>query len=201
MKKILEIKDKKIINNLLDELDFGTLALCKDNIPYSVPLNFVHIDDAIYFHGSKKGKKVDFFTCNPRASFCVAKEYSFIPSYFSTDDKKACPATAFFKSVICDGKMKIVENFDEKSKALQKLMEKMQIEGKYTPLNQKEIYEKMIKTTLVYKLDIENITCKFKFGQNFSDERFERVVEHLNQRGENLDKSTIKEMEALWKKH
>ncbi len=197
MKKTFEIKDKKIIQNLLDEMDFGTLSLCKDNVPYSVPLNFVYVDDAIYFHGAKKGKKVDIFTSNNKASFCVAKEYSFIPSYFSVEDEKACPATQFFKSIIADGEIKIVENFDEKTKALQKLMEKMQKEGKYIPLDKKEVYEKMIKSTLVYKLVINDISCKFKFGQNFSDERFTRVLEHLNHRDSKIDKSTIKEMKML----
>ncbi|PID48119.1 MAG: hypothetical protein CR967_01560 [Proteobacteria bacterium] len=95
MKQIFEIKDKKIIQNLLDEIGFGILSLCKDNIPYSLPLNFVFVDDTIYFHGAKKGQKVDVFTSNSKASFCVVKEYSFIPSYFSTDDGRACPATQF----------------------------------------------------------------------------------------------------------
>ncbi len=194
MKQIFEVKDKEIIQNLIDEVDFGVLAICKENIPYSVPLNFVFLDDNIYFHGAKKGKKVDIFTSNPKASFCVVKEYSFIPSYFSTDEGKACPATQFFKSVICSGEIKIVENFDEKTKALQCLMKKMQKEGGYVPLSQKEVYEKMINATLVYKLVISDISCKFKFGQNFSDERFTRVVEHLRARGNKMDKLTIEEM-------
>ncbi|MBS9782490.1 MAG: pyridoxamine 5'-phosphate oxidase family protein [Arcobacter sp.] len=197
MKQIFEVKDKGIIQNLLDEMDFGTLSLCRDNIPYSVPLNFVYVDDVIYFHGAKKGKKVDIFTSNDKACFCVAKEHSFIPSYFSVDDEKACPATQFFKSVLANGEIKIVSDFDEKAKALQKLMEKMQKEGKYIALDKKEVYEKMIKATLVYKLVISDISCKFKFGQNFSDERFSRVLEHLKQRDSKIDKSTIKEMERL----
>ncbi|PID48118.1 MAG: hypothetical protein CR967_01555 [Proteobacteria bacterium] len=70
----------------------------------------------------------------------------------------------------------------------------MQQEGKYTPLDKKEVYEKMIDAALVYKLVINDITCKFKFGQNFSNDRFERVLGHLKQRGKKLDKQSLEEM-------
>ncbi len=197
MKKTFELKDKKIIQNLLDEIDFGTLALCKDNIPYSVPLNFVYVEDNFYFHGAKKGKKVDFFTHNAKASFCVAKEYSFIPSYFSSEDNKACPATQFFKSIICDGEIKIIKDYDEKILAMQKLMEKLQSEGKYIALDKKEVYEKMINATLIYKLVPNDIKAKFKFGQNLSQKRFKMVLKHLKQRNTNLDKKTLNMMKNI----
>lgn len=57
MKPQFEIKDKNVINDILASVEYGTLALCEDNIPYSVPVNFVNIEDIIYFHGSKMGEK------------------------------------------------------------------------------------------------------------------------------------------------
>ncbi len=47
-----------------------------------------------------------------------------------------------FKSVIIDGEMQIVKNYDEKAEALEFLMKKLQSEGKYIPMND-NMYEKL----------------------------------------------------------
>lgn len=195
MKSQFKIKSKELINQILDNSEYGTLALCKDNIPYSVPINFCTLDGQIYFHGAKKGKKVSLIEENSNASFSVVENYSLIQSYFSTKDNLACPATQFFKSIIAQGKIEFVEEYEEKANALEALMQKLQPEGKYIPLNDKSVYEKKINSVLVYKLVIDNIEGKIKLGQNLSDERFNMVLEHLKQRATPLDLLTIKEME------
>ena len=123
MKKSVTITDKKIIQNILDDAEFGTLALCSNNRPYSLPINFVEMNGEFYFHGAKKGKKLDLIKENSFASFCVVESYSLLPSYYSTQDGSACPATQLFKSVIIDGKMLLVEHYDEKAKANKTLYE------------------------------------------------------------------------------
>lgn len=52
-----EIKNKEIIDDILNSSEYATLALSCDNKPYSVPVNFVHDGNVVYFHGAKKGKK------------------------------------------------------------------------------------------------------------------------------------------------
>jgi nitroimidazol reductase NimA-like FMN-containing flavoprotein (pyridoxamine 5'-phosphate oxidase superfamily) len=59
MKKAFEITNKEQILEVLNNSSFGTLCLCFDNKPYSIPLNFVEFENEIYFHGAKKGKKMD----------------------------------------------------------------------------------------------------------------------------------------------
>ncbi len=198
MKKAFDIKDKEQISEVLNNASFGTLSLSIDNKPYSTPLNFVEFEDEIYFHGAKKGKKIDIIKENAYASFCVVEDYSLLPSYFSSDKGDACPATHLFKSVIIDGKIKILEDYDEKATALEMLMQKLQKERKYISLNN-EMYKKAINATCVYKLIPANTTAKFKLGQNFNEERYQRVVSHLKQRGEKKDLETLKLLE-LYKK-
>ncbi len=118
MKRIFEITDKNMISEILHNAKYGTLALCIDNKPYSLPINFVEIDEVIYFHGSKKGKKIDIIKNNCNASFCVVESLSLLPSYFSTHKGDACPATHLFKSVIIDGEIKFIEKYEEKVNAL-----------------------------------------------------------------------------------
>jgi len=193
MKKVFEIKDKSIIEEMLDKAEYGTLAICSNDRPYSLPINFIFINDEIYFHGSKKGKKIDILRVNQHASFSVVEPYSMIQSYFSSSDNLACPVTQFFKSVIIDGEIKFVEEYDEKVKMLSMLMKKLQKEGGYRPLSE-DVYKKAIDATLIYKLVPENIKVKFKFGQNLTKEKFEMIVEHLKTRAKEEDLATIKLM-------
>jgi len=71
MKQVFEIKNKKIIQNVFDRAEYGTLALSADSVPYSVPVNFVAMDDVIYFHGVQKGRKMKLISKNIRVSFSV----------------------------------------------------------------------------------------------------------------------------------
>ena len=198
MKQIFEIKDAKMIEEFLSEQEYGVLALSMNNRPYSVPLNFVKVGDALYFHGAKKGKKVTMMQNNSYASFSVVKSHSMIQSYFSSKDALACPATQFFQSVIIDGKITFVEEYEEKVMAMSALMQKLQPEGKYKPLSE-DIYKKALNATLVYKLNIEECRAKYKFGQHLSKERFEMIIEHLQERNRESDRETIQEMKRLYK--
>lgn len=196
MKQIFTITDKKIIEELLAEVEYGSLALCKENRPYSVPLNFVKVGDVLYFHGAKRGRKIDILKENSYASLSVVKSYSMIQSYFSSKENLACPATQFFKSIIIDGKVEFVEEYDEKVMALEALMQKLQKEGRYKPLSE-EVYEKAINATTLYKLIPEETQAKFKFGQHLTQERFEMILKHLQERGSEVDMQTVKMMQGF----
>ncbi len=196
MKPQFEIKDKNIINDILANAQYGTLALCADSIPYSVPVNFVNIEDIIYIHGSKNGRKADMISQNPSCSFSVVEPYSMIQSYFSSNEGLACPATHFFRSVSIQGKIETVRDYDKKVLALESLMKKLQSEGCYKPMSD-EVYEKMINATQVYKIVPSDIKGKVKLGQHLPQERFDMILEHLAQRGSKIDKLTIEQMKAM----
>lgn len=193
MKQNVQIKNRKIIDEILQSAEYGTLALCKDNIPYSIPMNYTYFDNSLYFHGSKTGRKIDIMKENLFASFSVVEPYSVIQSYFSSNDNLACPATHFFRSVICDGQIEFVNDYDEKVSALESLMQKLQPEGKYTPLTD-EVYKKRVDATNLFKINIKNIEGKLKLGQNLPQKRYEMILDFLEKRGYDLDKKTILQM-------
>ena len=200
MKTIFKIEDASIVNQMLDEAEYGTLALCADNKPYSLPINFMYLDDVVYFHGAKRGRKIDILKVNTFASFSVVESYSLIQSYFSSSDGLACPATQFFKSVIIDGQIEFVEDYDEKVTALTTLMKKHQPEGEYRPLSE-DVYTKAVNATTLYKLVPKETSAKFKFGQNLTIERFDMIVEHLRARGSEKDLATVQQMLVLKKSY
>ncbi|PHR73462.1 MAG: hypothetical protein COA66_03475 [Arcobacter sp.] len=193
MKKAFTIENQQIVKRLISENEYGTLALCVDNKPYSVPINYVEYKGEIYFHGAKKGKKIEMIKENAFASFSMVEAYSLLPSYFSTEDGKASPATHLYKSVIIDGEIEFVEDFDEKVRGFTALMQKYQKEGQYLPLSD-EIHKKIIKATAMYKLVPTETSAKIKFGQNYNKKRYARVTEHLEKRGTKKDLETLELM-------
>lgn len=196
MKQVFEITDKETINSLLASASYGTLAICADDKPYSLPINFVQIGEDIYFHGAKSGRKMEILKANCAASFSVVESHALIQSYFSSSDELACPATHFFKSIMIDGEIAFVESHDEKVQALTALMQKLQPEGKYKPLSQ-ETYTKSINAATIYKLIPEVTRAKYKFGQHLSEERFEMILSHLEKRGSDMDAETAIMMKTL----
>ena len=188
-----EIKDKTLIYDVLDNVEYGTLAVCDDNVPYAVPVNFVRIEEAIYFHGALSNKKMKILSKNPKVSFSVVENYALIASYFSSIEGLACPATQFFKSVSIEGATQIVQSREEKAQVFEALMQKLQPEGKYQPFSS-EAYDSAIKTTAVVKIVPSSTRAKFKFGQHLTNERFDMILSHLEKRDTAIDRATIEMM-------
>lgn len=194
MKEIFELKNQEDIESLLHCIEYGTLALCVDNTPYSVPVNFVYYNHAIYFHGSLKGKKLSILAANNKVSFSVVQDLALLPSYFSTDDGNACPATQFFSSIILQGTAHVIDVLEEKAEVLQALMQKLQKEGGYEPLAVNARYEKMLKATSVVKIEIEHMSAKVKCAQHKSSEIQEKIIENLQKRGTQKDLRSLESM-------
>jgi uncharacterized protein len=194
-RKEFSISENKEIAEFLAEMSFGYLGtMGEDGWPHVIPLNFVYYGESIYFHGSKKGQKVRDLMNNPRVTFSAAKEYAVIPSYFS-DPKLACPATAFFKSVIVKGIASLVDDLEEKVNVFTAFMKKLQPEGGFMPFNLNEPdYVRNLNGVLLVKITVEEIAAKFKFGQNLSEERFSHIVDGLEKRQQKLDGETIELM-------
>jgi len=188
--------DAAEIEAFLRRMSFGYLGTQSETAyPSIVPLNFVWHAGAVYFHSSRLGQKVKELKRNNAVTFCVADEVALVPSYFISD-KFACPATAFFKSVMVYGRAEIVEEADEKVAALAAFMQKLQPEGGYSPfdINDDE-YRREIKSVLVVKIVPDSISAKFKFGQNRNEEEWTKTRNGLAERGKPKDAEAVAEME------
>ena len=89
----------------------------------------------------------------------------------------------------------MIEAKDMKAKVLEALIQKLQPKGGYRPLSD-AVYEKALKSTAVVEITPSSICAKYKFGQNLTQERFERIVTHLEERNEPKDNETIEMMKA-----
>ncbi len=90
---------KKECEEILVNGKTGTLAVFGDeNYPYAVPLNYIYLNDKIYFHCAKEGHKIDSIKKNSKVSFCVIGKDEVVPKVFGTD----------FRSVIAFGQARIM---------------------------------------------------------------------------------------------
>ncbi|MDD2451928.1 MAG: pyridoxamine 5'-phosphate oxidase family protein, partial [Sulfurovum sp.] len=113
----------------------------------------------------------------------------------------ACPATQFFASVIAEGHIIRLDAIEQKAFGLSALMEKMQPEGGYEPIDAANpIYTKMLEKTGVYAIESDCITFKVKAGQNLSKDRHGKLMEHMNERDTASDHETLALMQNLQNK-
>lgn len=197
-----EMMNAEDTESFLQEMSFGFLGtIGEEGWPEVTPLNFVYYEGSLYFHGSKIGQKMTNLKADTRVTFTVAKEYAIIPSYF-LDPKLACPATAYFKSVMARGFAEIVTDPEHKASALNAFMRKLQPEGGYEPIDPEDPdYAPQIKGTSVVRIQISEMSSKFKFGQNLKEPKRTPIIEGLQQRGAELDEETIALMKAYCPHH
>ncbi|HIW33265.1 MAG TPA: pyridoxamine 5'-phosphate oxidase family protein [Candidatus Paenibacillus intestinavium] len=179
----------------LEEMTFGFLGtIGEDGYPNITPLNYVYYNGDLYFHGSKIGEKMSTLVANSKVSFSVAKEYAIIPSYMN-NPKYACPATAFFKSVLFRGQAEVVHDLQVKCDVFTTFMEKLQPEGGYDAIVPSDQgYAKQVAAAAIVKIRVEEMTSKFKFGQNWSEKKMNKVADQLIDRDHKLDQDTVKLM-------
>lgn len=93
----------------------GVLALLGDDgYPYAVPLSYVYDGGKLYFHSAKGGHKLDAIRRCNKASFCVIDQDMVVPQEYTT----------YFRSVIAFGRVRILNNDEEKRSAVEILARK-----------------------------------------------------------------------------
>jgi hypothetical protein len=103
---------------LLERARVGRLGLCLGGEPYVVPIGFVYHGGRVYFHSSPKGRKIEAMRRNPRVCFEVDEARSFIPG------PTPCSFTVEYESVIAYGRVRFLEDSEEKLEALRLLLRK-----------------------------------------------------------------------------
>ncbi|OKP99736.1 pyridoxamine 5'-phosphate oxidase family protein [Paenibacillus sp. P46E] len=201
-RKEFQVEQEEELAVFLNGMSFGFLGTSDEKgLPRVTPLNFVYMEGNFYFHGSHAGGKMKSIRHNQRVCFTVADEYAIIPSYFS-DPELACPATAYFKSVTAYGQAELVEDAAEKAAVLTLFMQKLQPEGGYAPIDAEDPrYRPALKGVAVVRIVPEEVTAKFKFGQNLKEDARNAVTQGLQDRNGARDAETIAMMEKYCPYH
>ena len=194
--KKLEIQSKKKIIDFLNSQPVGRIASIDiDGYPQIIPMNFVYLQqhdslnksltdtmrlDAVYMHSHPLGEKLDNIKRNPKVGFEVDQHICFLPSYYfhPTD---ASQADTLYISVVIKGTAVIVEDNEEKAKALNGLMEKYQKEGKYEILDS---FMPSVHEVAVIKIVPKEMRGKYKIGQHWAPAYRLKMAKHIFKREE-----------------
>lgn len=143
----------------------------------------------LYFHAAPVGEKME--AIGRRAVLSYEEDVARVPSSF-LDPERACPATTLYRAVQAEGPLVACERPEEKAVMLGALMEKLQPEGGYVPIDAASpLYAKAIEAIRVVKMPIETLTGKAKLGQNRTPEERAKLVRGFLERGHAGDYAAI----------
>jgi len=109
------IEDQKEIEAIIRASKTCFLGLSdENNQPYVVPMNFGYADNVIYLHSGQEGKKWAIMKKNPKAcvTFMLGDDLAW------QDEHVACSWRVKSKTVIAEGEIELIDDFDEKTEIL-----------------------------------------------------------------------------------
>lgn len=134
---------------LLEAGSSGVLALLGDGgWPYAVPLSYAYAAGKLYFHCARAGHKLDAVRSEPRASFCVVAQDVVVPEKYTTH----------YRSVIAFGRVRILEDGDEKRRGIELLAERFAPDD--SAGHRRRVVDSEWDNFCVLEFDIEHITGK-----------------------------------------
>ena len=188
---ILEIKSYEKIKQFLNEEHVGRISSIDVNgFPQIIPMNFVFRNDAIYMHSHVKGEKLDNISKNNKVGFEADRELEFLPSYFE-DPHNAALADTLYISIVIKGIASFVSNREEKTLALNGLMEKYQPEGFYDPLKSDM---RVLDAVSVIKIIPQKLHGKYKIGQHMNSNDRMVLAKKILEKNSLTAKTTLKIM-------
>ena len=146
-RKEKEISDIDEIESIIRKSLVCRLGLADDGSPYIVPLCFGYKDNSLYFHSAKEGRKIEILKRNNDVCF------EFDDNLEVQTGKAACAWGMKYRSVIGYGTATLIEDPEEKRKALDVIMAQY-ADGAF------EYSEKAFGKVLVIKVEIESMTGK-----------------------------------------
>lgn len=148
-----EVTDINKILEILDKAKVVHLGLVDGDEAYVVPMNYGYTYEneklTLYLHGARRGRKLDLIRANPKVFFEM--DCDIVP--FEGD--VACKYGITYSSIMGRGTAEIVEDTEEKMKALSILM-KTQTNKDF------EFNEKLVSVVAVIRIDVTEFTAKHR---------------------------------------
>ena len=125
------------------------LGLVDGEEPYIVPLCFGYMNDVIYFHKGKMGRKLSAIEQNDRV--CI--EFDIETGVVGGDEP--CSWTMRYQSVMGFGRASFVTEYEEKQRALTAIM------NHYATVKENYVFPRnRVEKTCIIRIDIEYLTGK-----------------------------------------
>lgn len=113
-----EITDPAAIEAILLEGKYATLALCREQEPYVVTMNYGYDAEArtLFFHSAPEGLKLDFVRANPSTCGTVIVDEGYVHG----------KCTHAYRSVVFWGQLELLADLDDKRAGLSCLIDHLE---------------------------------------------------------------------------
>lgn len=153
------ITDRAAMDEILRRAEVGRMGTCIGGVPYITPVNFAHRGDRIYFHSALEGRKIDNIRANPVVCFEVDEPLGTVVT-----GESACQVSYSYRSVIIQGRARLVEDAAERDEALRLLLKKFEPRKTSIPFE-----PAVLSKTAVVEIKIEEICGKESFPKPGED--------------------------------
>ena len=150
--RTLFIQNREEINEIIRACKTCYLAMSDNDFPYVLPMNFALDGNSIIMHSAQSGRMWETLKKNQNVciNWIIGEDLAW------QDVKVGCSYRVKSKSVLVEGKVEFVDDFDEKTRCLQLLM------SQYS--NREFKFSKpAIENVGIIKVAIEKISAK-EFG-------------------------------------
>lgn len=146
------VTDPIKIKDIILSCDCCRLGFSDAGSVYIVPLSFGYEEQGdkkvFYFHGATEGRKIELVKKIGYAGFELDNNHKVNAA------DSPCKYSFCFQSVIGEGSVDMVEDVEEKKKALRLIMAHYSFENNWTFTND------MANATAVFKLEVKEMACK-----------------------------------------
>ena len=150
--RTLFIENRDEINKIITSCKTCYLAMAADNKPYVLPMSFALDGDSVVLHSAQSGRMWETLKTNPNV--CIT--WSLGEDLAWQDIRVGCSYRVQSKSVLVEGKVEFVDEFDEKTRLLKVFMKQYSDrEFKFS--------KPAVENVGVFKVKIEKVSAK-EFG-------------------------------------
>ncbi|MBO0450841.1 pyridoxamine 5'-phosphate oxidase family protein [Candidatus Enterococcus murrayae] len=153
-RKKRQVTDLDLIKNFVKKTQVVRIALNGEEYPYVVPVNFgyewAEEKLILFVHGANDGKKVSMLQENPKVAIEMDGNHKLIEGTMN-----AATYSYAYQSLIGFGKAELVDELEEKRRALHLLMAHAAEDAQFD-----EIPEGMLKRTGIIKITLASYTMK-----------------------------------------
>jgi nitroimidazol reductase NimA-like FMN-containing flavoprotein (pyridoxamine 5'-phosphate oxidase superfamily) len=144
------IEDQAKLLEIIQRQRYLTLAMCRENQPYLVILNYAYDPGAhcFYVHCASEGKKLDYLRANPTIWGQVLEDLGYVDG--------ACDHA--FRSIHVEGTATFVDDPDEKEHAVSLMID--QLESDPAAVKARALKPKAIEKVVIAKIIISAMTGK-----------------------------------------
>jgi nitroimidazol reductase NimA-like FMN-containing flavoprotein (pyridoxamine 5'-phosphate oxidase superfamily) len=153
--------DREMVYSILDEAFICHIGFTVDDQPYVIPTAFGRVEDDLYIHGSSASRMLRTLSGGVEMCFTTTLVDGLVIA------RSAFHHSINYRSVVVLGKATLVEDLDEKNRALEAVTNHI-VPGRWADVRWPNELE--LKATSVLKLRIDEASAKIRTGPPIDDD-------------------------------